>query len=148
MIYFFQIEGNGPIKIGYTTSDVKIRMTTVQSSVPYKLNLLGYFSGGWYKEQEIHRKFSKFRMRGEWFRPSKKILQYLEQEMKRIGQESGPGLRETLHEFSLGIPEHEFVMIRGLAAERGISQREVARRFISFCLSDKTKAGRVLDCSE
>lgn len=77
-IYFIQQGDNGPIKIGYTT-DLLSRMDTLQTGSPYKLNLVLCFQGFVTTERELHAKFRKDRMRGEWFAPSEELMTFIEE---------------------------------------------------------------------
>ena len=79
MIYFVQMGKNGPIKIG-KTANIKERLKVFQASSPYKIKLLYYKKC--FKpplEYELHKKFKAERIHGEWFHPSKKIFNYIEQ---------------------------------------------------------------------
>lgn len=53
------------IKIGKTTKPIKERLAALQTASPYKLVLLGTSDA---KEEALHRRFRKYRVRGtEWF---------------------------------------------------------------------------------
>lgn len=78
MIYFIQAGKSGPIKIGHTDNSVRERMAQLQTGCPYELNLLWQFIGDLNKEAEIHREFEHENIRGEWFRPSLELLDYIE----------------------------------------------------------------------
>lgn len=78
MIYFIQAGKNGPIKIGYTENDIASRMAQLQTGCPYELKLLWKIHGNQEKEVEIHNDFEHERICGEWFRPSRMLLEYIE----------------------------------------------------------------------
>ena len=63
-IYFIQSAG-GPIKIGYTTKDPLLRLKSLQTSNPYKLELLGSMGGTLEDEAAIHREFEGDNISGD-----------------------------------------------------------------------------------
>jgi hypothetical protein len=79
-VYF--IEAGDFIKIGYTRSPVArgIKMTT---DSPFELKLLHLEDGTFKREKVIHRHFAAIRVRGEWFRKTPELLEFIEQR-KRI----------------------------------------------------------------
>lgn len=72
-VYFIQGESGGPIKIGYT-NDVKKRVNTLQTGHPDTLRVLVVIPGSVKTEEEYHRKHGDARLRGEWFKPTEKLL--------------------------------------------------------------------------
>ncbi len=76
-IYFIKSSNNHEIKTGFTSGDVTKRMSTLQTSHPYKLELLATIPGDTKFENELHRKFQQHRLRGEWFQPHPDILSYI-----------------------------------------------------------------------
>lgn len=72
--YFIQSSYNRLIKIGYSRK-IKTRMKDLQNSSPDELILLLLIKGN--REKELHEKFRPYRKHGEWFEPSREILQYL-----------------------------------------------------------------------
>ena len=79
MIYFVQCGKNGPIKIG-CTGNVEERIAQMQTCCPYELRLLWQIQGDKNDEAEIHERWKHERIRGEWFRPSRKLLVFIEQD--------------------------------------------------------------------
>lgn len=80
MIYFVQAGKNGPIKIGQTSNGVEDRIAQLQSGCPYELKLLWLYTGDDFTESEIHGRFRQEKIRGEWFRPSQKLLRFIREE--------------------------------------------------------------------
>ena len=76
MIYFIQQGIAGPIKIG-KTEFVPTRMNDLQCANPETLRLVGLQDTDDYIERMLHDKFSKDRIRGEWFNPSPEIVNYI-----------------------------------------------------------------------
>ena len=77
-IYFIQSEKGGAIKIGLSKNPEE-RLNELQTSTPYKLKLLAKIKGDISKERELHRRFARYRIRGEWFEASNELLSYIEQ---------------------------------------------------------------------
>jgi hypothetical protein len=66
-VYFVQAEHGGPIKIGYTEGAPQKRVASLQTASPARLRLVTYTVGDREKEREIHNRFSRARLNGEWF---------------------------------------------------------------------------------
>jgi hypothetical protein len=77
MIYFIQAGKNGPIKIGKTDNEIENRIRQLQIGCPYELKLLWLYKDDDYSEAEIHETFAHERIRGEWFHPTKKLLEFI-----------------------------------------------------------------------
>lgn len=77
MIYFVQAEDGGPIKIGLCT-DIKSRLASMQTGNHKRLWVLAYIPGGMVDEKRLHERFSRYRVRGEWFEPSADLLAYIQ----------------------------------------------------------------------
>lgn len=65
-IYCVQAGTGGPVKIG-VASDVRRRVTNLQSANHARLVLLAAFAGGREEECALHKRFATLRVRGEWF---------------------------------------------------------------------------------
>ncbi|MFA4971412.1 MAG: GIY-YIG nuclease family protein [bacterium] len=76
-VYFMQIPGGGPIKIGTTTGTAKSRQNEIQTGCPWELNVVGVIAGGVETEHKFHRVFAHYRIRGEWFAPGPEIIALL-----------------------------------------------------------------------
>ena len=75
-IYFIQQGDDGPIKIGYST-DVTERIRRMRTCSPYEIYIRLVISGNLDFEKNIHKKFKKYKMRGEWFQNTKEIREYI-----------------------------------------------------------------------
>jgi predicted GIY-YIG superfamily endonuclease len=77
-LYFIQNVVSGSIKIGYTSDlDARLSDHQVGSDAPLKYILTIPFSDDLKAkdmEKELHLKFSKYNIRGEWFEPAEEIL--------------------------------------------------------------------------
>lgn len=76
-VYFLRAGDDGPIKIGYTTGSVWIRVSALQQSAPDKLNWLGAYIAQPEEERRLHKLFGAHRRRAEWFEPHSSILSYI-----------------------------------------------------------------------
>lgn len=72
-VYFIQQGVNGPIKIGVTSGPPLMRVRELQVYCTENLYLIGWILG---VESEIHDRFAKYRISGEWFRPHKSIVRF------------------------------------------------------------------------
>ncbi|HEX6992112.1 MAG TPA: GIY-YIG nuclease family protein [Gemmatimonadales bacterium] len=75
-VYFFQVE-SGPIKIGIAAKP-EIRLAQVRVSNHEHVRLIGLAVGGDILEKLLHETFAEDRIRGEWFRPSERLLAVIE----------------------------------------------------------------------
>lgn len=67
-IYFIRSGKYGPVKIGWTDSGVESRLAALQCGNPEELTICKVIENkSITDERELHRKFSAFRIRGEWF---------------------------------------------------------------------------------
>lgn len=78
-IYFLQSWGGGPIKIGICRIKPEDRIRTLQTGNPEPLRCIGLTYGLRAREKEIHQRFQKYRIRGEWFDPAEEILEFVRQ---------------------------------------------------------------------
>lgn len=76
-VYFLQVQPDGPVKIGFTSQHVNIRVCSLQASSPYVLKWIGYFVGTHADEQAAHTRLAKHRIRAEWFRPEPEVLAFV-----------------------------------------------------------------------
>lgn len=69
-IYFVAVEGGDAIKIGYTASEPRKRLSNLQTGCDRMLYLVAYGAGTKADERNIHVALSHLRVRqsGEWFR--------------------------------------------------------------------------------
>jgi hypothetical protein len=69
-VYFFRHIGLTPVKVGYTNNQSPInRFEQFKTYAPYGSELLGFIISENAKELEtqLHKKFSRDRLKGEWF---------------------------------------------------------------------------------
>lgn len=72
-VYFIQSGKSGPIKIG-RSNNVEGRLATFQTGHHEELRLLCRVPGGAALEAALHEALSDDALRGEWFRPSPRVL--------------------------------------------------------------------------
>lgn len=77
-VYFMRVGETGPIKIGFT-KNVRHRLSVVQVDNPTLVRLIAVTEGGRKEEFQLHKRFAKYRLYGEWFEPSTELLEYINQ---------------------------------------------------------------------
>lgn len=75
MAVYFAQHSNGRIKIGKSYA-VRKRLKTL-SAQNGGLKLLGVIEGGLNEESELHSRFDKTRVTGEWFLPTTELLDFI-----------------------------------------------------------------------
>lgn len=75
-IYFISKLGCSiyPIKIGFSTEDVNVRLVNLQVANPERLCILAIFYSHRSLELELHKLLERFRILGEWFSRSDEVL--------------------------------------------------------------------------
>ncbi len=56
------------VKIGLSSTSIKNRIASLQTSVPHKLTVYACLTGQLIEEAALHRRFTKYRLHGEWFK--------------------------------------------------------------------------------
>ena len=77
MIYFIRGKDSGNIKIGYSINPEK-RQSNLQTAHYEELELIGFMNGTLDDETRIHQMFAAYNIRGEWYRSSDEILDFIE----------------------------------------------------------------------
>lgn len=75
-VYFIHAPAANLIKIGYTTN-LKTRFVDIQNGSPIPLVLLRSIDGGRATEAALHKRFAKLRRRGEWFKATKTLTDFV-----------------------------------------------------------------------
>lgn len=73
-VYFYRCDQT--VKIGFSTKPIE-RIEALNRMAPPDAHLVGTMTGGRDQEQKLHRRFRRSRMRGEWFRLSPALWQYI-----------------------------------------------------------------------
>lgn len=71
---------DGPVKIGYTSRRVHLRLSELQTGSPEKLTVLTDVSGTYADEVALHKVFEAYLVLGEWYvfsPPIQELVQYL-----------------------------------------------------------------------
>jgi uncharacterized protein YozE (UPF0346 family) len=76
-VYFLKSPHSHEIKIGFTSGEVSKRLSSLQTSHPYQLELLTTIPGNTDLERSLHQQFEQYRLRGEWFKPHPEIISYI-----------------------------------------------------------------------
>lgn len=88
-VYFIQMGADGPIKIGFTSGKVRVRLEALQTGNPYRLRVVWETYATQTRETQLHERFAAYRMQGEWFE-AKPIELYLEDIKELRGMPEGP----------------------------------------------------------
>lgn len=66
----------GPIKIGVSNNPKK-RLVSIQTGNSNKLRIISTILGGRRRERLLHEEFKDSRLTGEWFKPTKRLLDFI-----------------------------------------------------------------------
>lgn len=73
-IYLIQNTKTKNLKIGFSVKNSETRLKQLQTGNESKLILLYTQTGTFKDEKSLHKKFLKFKLEGEWFKFSEKII--------------------------------------------------------------------------
>lgn len=102
MIYFIRGKESGKIKIGYSIHPGQ-RKRDLQTAHYEPLEVIGLLHGPPSLEAELHERFGRYRIRGEWFKPGERLLAFIE-ENARLKSEVRK-IEGTEDEFQILFPE-------------------------------------------
>lgn len=71
-VYFVTCREIGMVKIGCARNPFA-RLATLQTAFPLELKIEAHMEGAYGREKEMHERFAKDRVRGEWFRITPEI---------------------------------------------------------------------------
>lgn len=77
-IYFMLSEKMNAVKIGFTRGKIEDRLKKCQTWNPYNVDVLKIHKGTMIEERNLHKKFVKFKIKGEWFKYSKELKDYID----------------------------------------------------------------------
>ena len=92
VVYFIADETGEKVKIGIT-EDVQQRLRSLQMSSPTPLRLSGTIRGGRRVEAELHERFARIRLHGEWFKLTPELDKYIQAHAERVSSLSVPSDR-------------------------------------------------------
>jgi Meiotically Up-regulated Gene 113 (MUG113) protein len=75
--YVIGVRDRGPVKIGFS-AEPGLRLRSLQTGYPFKLEILAQCPGGEETEQRVHKLFQKEKLRGEWFKRSPRIRTFID----------------------------------------------------------------------
>lgn len=76
-ICFIQGENGGAIRIAYSIHPVKT-LNSLQNGYPDRLKLLVVIPEVYYKSRGLEKQFEKYNTKGNWYKPTKEILDVIE----------------------------------------------------------------------
>lgn len=82
---YFIANAEGFIKIGFTT-DLAQRVMTLQVGSPTELRLLGTLAASNRMDRELKHRFRALRLRGEWHRPEKALIDFIKAEATALAE--------------------------------------------------------------
>lgn len=113
-IYLVQAGDNGLIKIGYALNP-ELRLAKLQSDCPFPARIIALIPGDRSNEEQLHRRFRRDRIRGEWFAPTEAIL----------GLAASFSFDKSLsrrRSWRKGSPGHLAVLIKAFGSEEAIAK--------------------------
>lgn len=75
-VYFIQNPETGLVKIG-KTKNTSVRFRQLCNDFNIRLKMLGVIRGYSQQEKRMHRTFQNLKVRGEWFKPSRRLLKFI-----------------------------------------------------------------------
>ena len=100
-VYFIQEEETGRIKIGFSEKHPKGRLKDFQTGNSNKLTLVGYIEGTYKDESNLHKEFSKERIRkdNEWFEFSPRLKERIKELLEESLEEKKSGIEDLNLEY-------------------------------------------------
>lgn len=85
LIYFIGCQENKTVKIGKSSNSALVsRLRKLQVASSGNLRILGIIKGGAIDERELHSRFKKYHIRGEWFSLSDSISGFIDSHTTEI----------------------------------------------------------------
>lgn len=151
IVYFVQINLDGPVKIGKTCDDVRNRLVTLRTGVPYPSTLLGVIET---KDSELeatmHNRFRHLRICREWFRPDEELMQFIRSSTVPPTNSSArhrrkqPGRNWSIRKekVAIDLSDDEATWLRRKAKRCGVKPDEIVSRAIQAYLESERKGGK------
>lgn len=76
--YVYFLAAGPYIKIGKASGGPSSRIRELQTGCPFDIRLVAFVEGGVKEEFALHRRFSAYRVRGEWFRNEGELSEHVE----------------------------------------------------------------------
>ena len=94
-VYLIHAEDTNRYKIG-TTQNVDDRINAMKTGCPHELRLVKSINGGIGTEKHMHKKFKKYRKKGEWFefKDVNTVINYMENLNTSLEEERLEGLKK------------------------------------------------------
>lgn len=77
-IYFLLSEKHDAVKIGFTRGSMEKRMKYFSTVCPYDYDVLKVIEGTMVEEHQLHKRFVKDKIRGEWFHYSDDLKHFID----------------------------------------------------------------------
>lgn len=127
-VYFLEAPAARLVKIGHTTN-LKWRLTGLQTQCPVQLELVGLIKAPTAAEFVFHRICSAAHSHGEWFHLTEPVLAVIAAVDAHEGEQL-LGLQLMALAEKFGVPAHETqaILARGTTWQRALSDREADER--------------------
>jgi len=109
------------VKIGYTSSDPKVRLAQLQTGSPVQLNIFAHIVGSVELERAFHRAFEQMGRCGEWFMCEFKLRDFL----SLVDREGKTDTLVQRDELICALRETIFCFGDKYAGDEGIGHREL-----------------------
>lgn len=145
-VYFIQEPGTGAIKIG-KAKDAVDRLKSLQTGSSRPLQLLAVVPGYTQRERELHERFAKLRMSGEWFESGAELLVFIEGVRAAGAQDLVAAAAETERlRVRVAELENELSWHRDVERMIGLSHRELVRAVLAERIREvKAEIGATLE---
>lgn len=87
--YVYFLKADRFLKIGKSSGSPFSRIADLQTGCPFPLVPIAHINGGRSKELELHKRFNKYRVHGEWFIFSGELVEFINS-IKGINQDDYP----------------------------------------------------------
>jgi putative transcriptional regulator len=120
-VYFARAGRDGPIKVGWTSGDLKRRIAILQTGTPDRLEVVASMAGSTETERLVHAAHGPARRVGEWFNPTPALLELVDR-ITSAAAKSGEQ-RETAFQQII-----EDLRVAAVTTEKEARLRSAARR--------------------
>lgn len=97
-VYFIKVTGRNIVKIGYTTTHPETRLSKLQTSCPYPLELIAAIANCRRSDERAHHDFfAEERVNGEWFTYTPFMQTFLRMVCEEDCRRKGVSIETTRH---------------------------------------------------
>lgn len=151
-VYFIRAVGTSRIKLGFSAEPEK-RLRELQTASPNRLVLLAKWPGTVAIERQLHKEFAEYRVRGEWFKLPRPLIEQLLGSAKPVRSVEKPNTEDLrLWRLTTYRDRHGKVRVRkilrfvpapGVTIELGVITEELAAELKAQRGKGRWKASRL-----